>query len=161
MSFQQLSSPTPSGERTESQNKRPNRLSVFRFASTFQSTTSRTPSHSPPAYSPDDVIAERNKLHIKVIHWMRIAIALITILVSIIIIAFPANVLHIYTNTRYNTAEWILPLWPATVDLRPTHAVLACGIILLVFSLVYLIIALAPTVCHLCHQKLLDKLFEF
>ncbi|KAL8687460.1 MAG: hypothetical protein Q9218_006371 [Villophora microphyllina] len=141
MSFQHLNSLTPSEERTESK-KRPH-LSVFRFAST--QTTSRTPSQAPPAYSPDDVLAERNQLHAKVLHWMRIAIALVTLLVSLIIIAFSGNVLRIYTNTRYNNVEWILPLWPGTVDLRPTHATLACGIVLAVFSLIYIVLALAPT----------------
>ncbi|KAL8665384.1 MAG: hypothetical protein Q9202_002277 [Teloschistes flavicans] len=141
MSFHHLNSPTPSQERTESK-KRPH-LSVFRFAS-FQ-TTNRTPSQAPPAYSPDDTLAERNHLHAKILHWMRLAIALVTLLVSLIIIAFSGNVLRIYNDTRYNNVEWILPLWPATVDLRPARALVACGVVLAVFSLVYVVLALAPT----------------
>ncbi|KAL8702997.1 MAG: hypothetical protein Q9201_003834 [Fulgogasparrea decipioides] len=141
MSFQHLPSPTPSGSRpTES--KRPH-LSVFRFTSC--QSTSRTPSHTPPAYSSSDVLAERNYLHAKILHWMRIALALITLVVSLIITAFAGNVLRIYTKTRYNSTAWILPLWPAAVDMRPAHAVLACGIILAIFSLIYLVCAFAPT----------------
>ncbi|KAL8767205.1 MAG: hypothetical protein Q9209_006210 [Squamulea sp. 1 TL-2023] len=136
MSFQRFDiSPNPARE-----NKIPH-LSVFRFAS-FQ--TSRRPSQAPPAYSPDDVLAARNQLHVKVLHWMRIAIASITLLVSIVIIACSATALRTYDSTRYH-AEWILPLWPSTVDLRPTHALLACGVILTVASIFYVGIAVAPT----------------
>ncbi|KAL8946063.1 MAG: hypothetical protein Q9222_007488, partial [Ikaeria aurantiellina] len=141
MSFQRFDiSPNPATE-----SKRPH-LSVFRFAS-FQSA-SRRPSQAPPAYSQDDLLAERNQLHAKVLHWMRIAIASITLLVSIAIIACSASAWRTYSNTRYGSAEWILPLWPSVVDLRPTHALLACGIILTVLNLFYLVSALAPTVSH-------------
>ncbi|KAL8685311.1 MAG: hypothetical protein Q9224_005866 [Gallowayella concinna] len=137
MSFQRFDiSPNPAGE-----NKRP-RFSAFRFASF--SSVSRRPSQAPPAYSPDDTLATRNQLHVKVLHWMRIAIASITFLVSIVILACSASALRTYTNTRYH-AEWILPLWPSTVDLRPTHALLASGVILAVASIFYLVAALAPT----------------
>ncbi|KAI4265690.1 MAG: hypothetical protein L6R38_009238 [Xanthoria sp. 2 TBL-2021] len=136
MSFQRFDiSPNPAGE-----SKRPH-LSVFRFAS-FQS--SRRPSQAPPAYSPDDVLATQKQLHVKVLHWLRIAIASITFLVSIVIIACSATALRTYTNTRYNV-EWILPLWPSTVDLRPTHALLACGVIVAVASIFYIVVAVAPT----------------
>lgn len=137
MSFQRFDiSPNPARE-----SKRPH-LSVFRFAS-FQS--SRRPSQAPPAYSPDDVLATQKQLHVKVLHWLRIAIASITFLVSIVIIACSATALRTYTNTRYNV-EWILPLWPSTVDLRPTHALLACGVIVAVASIFYIVVAVAPTV---------------
>ncbi|KAL8711234.1 MAG: hypothetical protein Q9220_004379 [cf. Caloplaca sp. 1 TL-2023] len=138
MSFQRFDiSPNPAAE-----SKRPH-LSVFRFAS-FQSA-SRRPSQAPPAYSPDDVLAERNHLHAKILRWMRVAIASITILISIAVIACSATALRTYTDTRYGSAEWILPLWPSVVDLRPTHAILACGIVLTILNLFHLVAALAPT----------------
>lgn len=142
MTFQHLSSPTPSQERIEGK-KRPH-LSVFRFAS-FQNTN-HAHSQAPPAYSRDDTLAERNQLQANVLHWMRIAIALVSLLVSLVIIAFSGNVLRIYNETRYNNVEWILPLWPATVDLRPARALVAYGVVLAVFSLIYVVLALAPTV---------------
>ncbi|KAL8672324.1 MAG: hypothetical protein Q9168_003208 [Polycauliona sp. 1 TL-2023] len=136
MSFQRFDiSPNPANE-----SKRPH-LSVFRFAS-FQS--SRRPSQAPPAYSPDDVLATQKQLRVRILHWLRIASACVTLLLSIVIIACSATALKTYTNTR-NAAEWILPLWPSTVDLRPTHALLACGIIVAVGSIFYAVVALAPT----------------
>lgn len=140
MSFQPFHTSPPPGERTES--KRPY-LSVFRFAS-FQST-SRTPSQTPPAYSPDDTVATRNHLHAKILQWLRIAISAVTLLASVVIIACAARALRTYASTQDNAA-WVLPLWPANVDLRPIHAVLACGVILAATSTFYIIVALAPTV---------------
>ena len=141
MSFQRFDSPPPaSSERAES--KRPH-LSVFRFTS-FQNA-SRRPSSTPPAYSPNDALATRNQLHAKILHWIRIAVSLVTLLASMIIIAFSARAIQTYTKTR-NDAQWVLPLWPASVDLRPTHAMLACGIILAVASIFFVIAAFAPTV---------------
>ena len=154
MSFQQFDiSPNPAGG-----SKRPH-LSVSRFAS-FQS--SRRPSQAPPAYTPDDVLATRAQLRVKILHWLRVAIASITFLASIVIIACSATALRTYTNTRYNV-EWILPLWPSTVDLRPTHALLACGVIVAVASISYVLVAVAPTVSHTnyptnCCVKLTDCL---
>ncbi|KAI4186105.1 MAG: hypothetical protein L6R41_003677 [Letrouitia leprolyta] len=139
MSFQRFDSPPPSGERTES--KRPH-LSVFRFTS-FQSTR-RTPSQTPPAYSPNDVLASRNQSRAKLVHWLRIATSAVTLLASIIIIGCTAKALQTYNLTRDN-ADWVLPLWPASVDLRPTHALLACGVIITVSSLFYICTALVPT----------------
>ncbi|KAL8917245.1 MAG: hypothetical protein Q9208_008084 [Pyrenodesmia sp. 3 TL-2023] len=140
MSFQRFdTSPSPA-ERTES--KRPH-LSVFRFTS-FQST-SRRPSQVPPAYSPNDVVATRNQLQAKILHWLRIALSVVILLASIVIIACTARALNTYAITQNNAAAWLLPLWPAKVDLRPTHAVLACAVILTIASIFYIIAAIAPT----------------
>ncbi|KAL8937130.1 MAG: hypothetical protein Q9216_004577 [Gyalolechia sp. 2 TL-2023] len=139
MSFQRFESPPPSGQRTES--KRPH-LSVFRFTS-FQSTR-RTPSQTPPAYSPNDVLASKNQSRARLVHWLRIATSTVTFVASIIIIACTARALQSYNTTRDN-ADWVLPLWPASVDLRPTHSLLACGVLIAVTSIFYIIAALAPT----------------
>ncbi|KAL9002700.1 MAG: hypothetical protein Q9188_004381 [Gyalolechia gomerana] len=139
MSFQRFDSPPPSGGRTQS--KRPH-LSVFRFTS-FQSTR-RTPSQTPPAYSPNDVLASEYQSRAKLLHWLRIATSVVTLLASIITIACTARALQTYNTTRDN-ADWVLPLWPASVDLRPTHSMLACGVIIAVMSIFYIVAALAPT----------------
>lgn len=39
----------------------------------------------------------------------------------------------------------MLPLWPSSVDLRPTRALIACGVLVTVFSLIYILAALLPT----------------
>ncbi|KAL8932489.1 MAG: hypothetical protein Q9211_006285 [Gyalolechia sp. 1 TL-2023] len=156
MSFQPFDPPPPSGERSES--KRPH-LSIFRFTS-FQSTR-RTPSQSPPAYVPNDVLASRNQLRAKLLHWLRIATSLVTLLASIVVIACTARALRNYNTTRDN-ANWVLPLWPASVDLRPTHMTLACGVIIATTSIVYIISALAPTPLRALHTlNLVFTIFAF
>ncbi|KAL8949515.1 MAG: hypothetical protein Q9183_007596, partial [Haloplaca sp. 2 TL-2023] len=141
MAFQQLSSPDPSGQRTQS--KRPH-LSVFRFSSSL--STTRNPTRNPPAYPTDDAAAAGpNTTHAKVLRWLRIALATVTFLLAIIIVSFSGNVVRTYSNNRNNEVEWILPLWPTSVDLRPTHALLGGAIVLAVFSILNLVAILAPT----------------
>ncbi|KAL9612997.1 MAG: hypothetical protein Q9167_002430 [Letrouitia subvulpina] len=134
MSFQRFDSfPEPQEAQSNRQSKRP-RLSLFQFTS-YQS--SRTPSNEPPAYTPDDHLATRAQFHVKLLKYMRIALAFLTLVISIAIIACSASALRAYSSTR-DDVEFVLPLWPTSVDLRPTHVVLACGVILTVTSLAYL-----------------------
>lgn len=76
---------------------------------------------------------------------MRVGVTAATLAVSIAIIACAASSLRGYSDTHLET-EWLLPLWPLSVDLRPTHAVLACGIVVAVADLLYLAPALYPSV---------------
>ena len=76
---------------------------------------------------------------------LRIVIAGITLATSIAVIACAAVSLRAYTESSVD-AEWLLPLWPLNVDLRPSHTVLGCGITIAVFSLIYLAAAFAPMV---------------
>ncbi|MCJ1269814.1 hypothetical protein MMC22_009707 [Lobaria immixta] len=80
----------------------------------------------------------------KLLSSIRVATSLITLALSIAIIACADNSLRAYTSTNFG-GEWFLPLWPAKVDLRPTHAVLACGVVILVSSVAYLAAALFPS----------------
>ncbi|KAL8744061.1 MAG: hypothetical protein Q9190_003644 [Brigantiaea leucoxantha] len=135
MSFQRFDSPP------NTQSKRPH-LSIFRFTS-FQSNNLR-PSMEPPAYSPNDELAAKAQLQAKILKYMRCALAFLTLAISVTVLACSAKSLRSYSETRDN-AEWVLPLWPTSVDLRPTRALLSCGVILTVASLLYLVAALVPT----------------
>ncbi len=109
------------------------------------SSSRRAPSQEPPAYTTDDILAYQHQRHSKLVSWLRTAMSAIILVISIVIIACSGSSLRAYSSTAF-AAEWWLPLWPSRVDLRPTHAVLACGIILMVASLIYLAVALAPSV---------------
>ena len=130
--------PPTSAERTS---KRPH-LSVFRFSSFRQ-----TASFEPPPYTPNDVYAERYQRFADHLHRARIALSAISFIAGVVIIACAASSLQSYSSTQLDS-EYLLPLWPPMVDVRPTHAVLACGIILTAFSLFYLSAAFAPTVSY-------------
>ena len=128
--------PPTSAEQTS---KRPH-LSVFNFSSFRQ-----TASVEPPPYSPNDVFAERNQRLAAYLHWARVVLSAIALIAGVVIIGCAASSLRSYSSTHLNS-QYLLPLWPTSVDLRPTHAVLACGIVISSFSLVYLLAAFIPTV---------------
>ena len=135
--------PPTSAERTS---KRPH-LSVFRFSSFRQ-----TASFEPPPYSPNDIYAERYQRFAGCLHWARIALSAVSLIAGIIIIACAASSLQSYSSTHLDS-QYMLPLWPSTVDLRPTHTILACGIVITTFSLFHLIAAFAPTVSCLSDRS--------
>jgi len=115
-------------------------LSVFSLSS-FR----RNPSCEPPAYSPHDVLADRYQRFAGYLYWARVAVSFITLVAGVVITACAGSALSSYSSTQLDS-QFMLPLWPSTVDLRPTHAILACGIFITVFSLTYLLAALLPTV---------------
>lgn len=109
------------------------------------SSMRRTPSNEPPAYSPRDVLADRYQRWAGWLHWARVAIAFITLVAGATITACIGSALRSYDSTQLDS-QFMLPLWPSTVNLKPSHATLACGIIITIFSLVYLFAAFLPTV---------------
>ncbi len=109
------------------------------------SSSHRNASLEPPAYTTDDILAAKYRKYSKYWQWMRVGITVATLAVSIAVIACAASSLRGYSDTHLES-EWLLPLWPLSVDLRPTHAVLACGIVVAVADLLYLAPALFPSV---------------
>ena len=110
------------------------------------STLGRSPSIGPPAYTTDDLLAAKYQKFSRWVHLLRVAIAAVTFVASIAVIACVGASLRAYSNSRLEP-EWILPLWPLNVDLRPSHAILGCGIAVAVLSLAYLAVAFVPMVC--------------
>ena len=111
------------------------------------STLGRSPSIGLPAYTTDDLLAARYQKFSRWVHMMRVAIAVMTFIASIAMIACVGASLRAYSNSRLEP-EWILPLWPLNVDLRPSHAILGCGIAIALLSLAYLAVAFVPMVCR-------------
>lgn len=116
-------------------------------ASPTFSTLGRSPSIGPPAYTTDDLLAAKYQKISRWVHLMRVAIAAITLIASIAVVACVGASLRAYSNSRLEP-EWILPLWPLDVDLRPSHAILGCGITVALLSLGYLAVAFVPMVCR-------------
>ncbi|KAK3178068.1 hypothetical protein OEA41_000200 [Lepraria neglecta] len=124
------------------------------------STLGRSPSIGPPAYTTDDLQAARNEEQARWLHLMRIAIAAITLGTSIAVISCIAVSLKAYSDSHLG-AEWLLPLWPLHVDLRPSHTVLGCGTTISVFSLVYLAAAFIPMPRKLHNLNIISSIFSF
>ena len=111
------------------------------------SSLGRSPSIGPPAYTTDDLLAAKYQKISRWIHLVRVAMAAITFVASIAVIACVGASLRAYSNSRLEP-EWILPLWPLNVDLRPSHAILGCGVSVALLSLAYLAVAFIPMVCR-------------
>lgn len=110
------------------------------------SSARRSPSQEPPPYTTDDILAAKYQKKLKLISAIRTATSAITLAISIAIVACAGNSLRAYSSTHMS-GSWWLPLWPTHVDLRPTHSALACGIVVMISSLIYLIAAFFPSVC--------------
>ena len=119
--------------------KRP-RLSVFQLSS-----YRREPSSEPPAYSPHDVLAARYQKVAGHLHWARLTASFITLIAGAVVVGCASSSLRSYYSTQLDS-QYMLPLWPSSVDLRPTRAVIACGVLVTIFSLTYILAALLPTV---------------
>lgn len=111
----------------------------------LHSSSHRSRSNGPPPYTTEDVLAAQHQRLSKLLSTLRIATSAITLVIAIVVIACAANSLQTYSGNNF-TEDWGLPLWPMKVDLRPVRAVLSCGIIVTVASLVYLAAALFPSV---------------
>lgn len=104
---------------------------------------------SPPAYSTstEDILAAKYQRWSKLLNAIRIATAVITLIISVPIVGTTGNSLKAYQSTNLG-GKLYLPLWPAHVDLRPTHSILACGVVVTTWSLIYLIASFFPSVRH-------------
>ena len=116
-------------------------------ASPTFSSLGRSPSIGPPAYTTDDLLAARNRKYSRWVYLLRIAIAAATLVISIAVIACVGASLHAYSESHSN-GDWLLPLWPTHVDLRPSHTVLGCGITVAILSITYLAASFVPMVIH-------------
>jgi len=85
---------------------------------------------------------------IRLLHWVRLGLSFLALGISISIIACEAVPYRHYRHT--SSFESVgLYLWPLNFDLRPTIAILACGCVTAFLSLVFIVVALLPSV-RLC-----------
>lgn len=117
-----------------------------RFPS-FSSSSQQNGQPPPPAYTTntDDILAAKYQRWTKFLNVIRFATAAVTLIVSVPIVGIMGNSLKAYQSTQLG-GNMYLPLWPASVDLRPTHSILACGVVITTWSLIYLIASFFPSV---------------
>ncbi|KAJ5450747.1 uncharacterized protein N7458_007196 [Penicillium daleae] len=80
----------------------------------------------------------------RALHGTRLGLSLMITSVAVSVIACEAQLLQHYNAT----AQWAtsgLALWPLNLDLRPAIAALACGCVITVLNLVYVVVALLPS----------------
>ncbi|KAL4915506.1 hypothetical protein BDW62DRAFT_122972 [Aspergillus aurantiobrunneus] len=83
---------------------------------------------------------------IRLLHWVRLALAFLALGISISIIACEAVPYRHYRDTSSASFESAgLYLWPLNLDIRPTIAILACGCVVAFLSLLFIVVALLPS----------------
>ncbi|OJD19624.1 hypothetical protein AJ78_00481 [Emergomyces pasteurianus Ep9510] len=80
----------------------------------------------------------------KIFHWTRISISGLIFAVAVAVIGCEVRSLRFYQQTN-PFKNWGLVLWPEQLDLRPTTALIACGSIIALLTLAYLIISFLPS----------------
>jgi hypothetical protein len=83
----------------------------------------------------------------RVLHWVRFGIALIILGAAAAVVGCEGAPLHYYKHTASFEKLW-LPLWPLNLDVRQTNALLACGAVIMFQALIYIVVALIPSVCN-------------
>lgn len=110
------------------------------------STSSTTDSYH-ASYASDEAESSflRRDRYLRVV---RLGLAVLIFSLGVSIIGCEAAPLHHYRQTSIYEQAW-LPLWPLNLDVRPTIAILACGCVVAALNLVYIVVALLPSVSHL------------
>lgn len=81
----------------------------------------------------------------RAIHLGRLCLSSLILVGAVAVIACEAVPFQHYKST----AQWAnsgLALWPLNFDLRPTVAALSCGCVIAVLNLIYVVVALLPSV---------------
>lgn len=108
------------------------------------SRSSFSESISHPSYASDE--QESTYLSkVRTLQWVRFGIALVTLGTAAAVVGCESAPLHRYNETVSFQNLW-LPLWPLNLDLRQTNALLACGAVIMFQALIYIIVALVPSV---------------
>lgn len=81
----------------------------------------------------------------KIFHWVRVSISSIIFVIAMAVIGCEVRSLRFYQQTN-PFKNWDLVLWPEKLDLRPTTALIACGSIIALLTLAYLIFSFLPSV---------------
>jgi hypothetical protein len=93
-----------------------------------------------------DTPTQRTKAPVsRILDSVRLGLTLLALLSSIVIVGTSSHTLGTFQSTHLGD-EFLLPLWPADFDLRPTTALVACSVFIIFFSALSLIASSVPAV---------------
>lgn len=81
----------------------------------------------------------------RIVESVGLGLTVLALLSSITIVGTAADTLGVYNKTTLG-AEFPLSLWPRKFDLRPTVALVTCGVIIMLSSITFLIVNKVPAV---------------
>jgi len=90
-----------------------------------------------------DTPTQRTKAPTRAVDSVRLVLTLLAFLASLAIVGTSAHTLGTFQSTHLGE-EYLLPLWPSNFDLRPTTALVACGVVLHFASALSLIVSGVP-----------------
>lgn len=123
----------------------------------FEESAVRISPSPPPSHgSASSAIEARYLTRVRVLHYVRIALSILSIGLGAAIMGGEGHALQSYKSTHL-TDEWWLPLWPQHFDLRSTITLIIGSALVTSFSLAYLVVALLPSVspCSLFFSAIL------
>lgn len=103
-----------------------------------------------PVFAPDfqehdaQVIARQTKIT-RTIEAVRLGLTTLALLAGTTIVGVSADILSVY-NMTHLSEDFLLPLWPTNFNIRPSIALVTCGVIVLVASAVSLTASKIPSV---------------
>jgi hypothetical protein len=81
----------------------------------------------------------------RILESVRLGLTLLALLSAIVIVGTSSHTLGTFHSTHLGE-EYLLPLWPADFDLRPTTVLVACSVFIVVFSALSLVASTVPAV---------------
>ncbi|RFU26213.1 hypothetical protein B7463_g10117, partial [Scytalidium lignicola] len=103
-----------------------------------------------------EVVSQKTVRTIRMVETARMGLTVLGLLAGIIIMGISADTLYIYNSTHLGP-DYFLALWPSKFDIRPTTALVVCGTIVFVISVVSLLSSKTPAVRSkpLAHQAMM------
>lgn len=84
----------------------------------------------------------------RVLHVVQLVLSILITIASAAVIVCEVVPFRHYKST-VGWASTGLALWPLNFDLRPTIAALSCGCVIVLLNLIYVVMALIPSVCSI------------
>ncbi|KAI9842689.1 MAG: hypothetical protein M1837_006974 [Sclerophora amabilis] len=78
------------------------------------------------------------------IRWLRCGLTVLIVATALSIVGCLAHTFHVFHQTNLSP-DWWLPLWPQSIDTRPTTALLSSSCVIACLSLVLLTASLIPS----------------
>jgi hypothetical protein len=88
---------------------------------------------------------EKRQRTARIVESIRFSFTLLALLAGLTILGTSADTLSVYNKT-HSRADFIISLWPAEFDIRPTIALIICSTIIFVTSTVSLVVMKVPAV---------------
>ncbi|WEW54631.1 hypothetical protein PRK78_000051 [Emydomyces testavorans] len=108
----------------------------------MSSTSSLRGAHAPSTASDEDESTYIRRT--RILQWVRMGLCAAMVVLAVAAVGAEGHPLRYYNKTvQYE--KMYLSLWPENIEMRPTIALIACGSIIALQSLVYLIVALLPS----------------